>query len=276
MVAVISWGYFIRDLIVLLLSLAIIVVMALIGRNAKNNMGFKYFSRVFDMVILTFVLVAIAQTIGVLLRTTILGSNQTFYTIRSVLLVIAAIFIFLSSFLIYLPFGRGRYMVVPLATEPAENLKYGGYWGSLDEVYKAFVLLSKRYRLPAMAVSREPPEVFRGKLGLKLVPVLWISKVNKEGSVNPTRLPYLLNYLEGFLEATNMDKVILIDCIEYLILENGEEAILKFITSLKDLTSINRGILLVAIDKNAVDKRVFNFIKSEFSEVSELMKTLAS
>lgn len=276
MVEVISWGYFIRDLIVLVLSASIVVMLVFMAKTAKSNMGFKYFSRVFDMLILAFTLVSIAQVIGVLLRTTILDSNQTFYTIRSILLVGGALFLFLSSFLTYVPFGRGRYMIVPIAVEPAENLRYGGYWGDVEEVYRAFQVLTKRFHLPAIAVSREPPEMFRGKLGLKRVPVLWISKVDGEGAVNPTRLPYLLEHLRGFLEATDMDKVILIDCLEYLILENGDDAILKFITSLKDLASLNRGVLLIAVDKNAVSDRVFAFIRSELSEVSGLMEGIST
>ncbi|WP_293255483.1 DUF835 domain-containing protein [Palaeococcus sp. (in: euryarchaeotes)] len=103
---------------------------------------------------------------------------------------------------------------------------------------------------------------------MKVTPVIWISKVEHEKAVYPTS--YLLETLRDFLESAELNKVILIDGIEYLILENGTEAVFKFLASLKDLAIINRGIILVAIDRDTLDEKDFYTLTSELKPVEEL------
>lgn len=271
---VVDWAYFIRDSIVLLLSLAIVAILVSLGEKIRKSLGFGGFIRAFNVLILAFSFIGVAQIIGVLSRTTILNNNETFLLIRSMLLLAGAIFLFASSVMIYLPFARGKYIIVPMAVEPLDSIKYGGYWCGDSECGSVFVDLVRRYRLPGIAISRDPPEVFRRKLGLKIIPVLWVSKVTHEDAISPTRLSYLLEKLRRFLESADMDKVVFIDCIEYLILENGEEAVLKFITTLKDIALVNRGIIIVSLEKEALDRRIFNVLSSELTHVQILRESL--
>ncbi|GAB6134479.1 DUF835 domain-containing protein [Thermococcus prieurii] len=271
---VLSLGYFLRDLTVLLLSLAIVVMLLTVEKSVKQNLRVRYFTRVFNLLIGAFVLVVVAELIGVLLRTSILYGNETYIIVRSFLLTVGALLLFFSSIMLYLPFARGQYIIVPIATEPNQEMAYGAYWGSSEQTEKLFVELTKHRHLPGIAVTRDPPEVFRSRLGLKIVPVLWVSKVKHDEAVEPTRLPYLLENLRTFLESTNLDKVILIDCVEYLLLENKPESVLRFIASLRDLASLNRGILLVSIEKEALDERIFNMLISELKPVRELERAI--
>ncbi|NJE60738.1 DUF835 domain-containing protein [Thermococcus sp. 21S7] len=274
MSVVVDWGYFVRDLLVLVFSVAIIAVLLEMGAKIRRNLGFSGFIRAFNVLIAAFFLVGVAQIIGVLLRTVVLNNDPTYLAVRSVLLLIGALLLFLSSVMIYLPFARGRYMIVPIAVEPVDSLNYGGYWGSQEKCESTFVNLVRRYRLPGLAVSRDPPEVFRKKLGLKIIPVIWVSKVPHGEAVTPTRLSYLLDKLRRFLESADMDKVIFIDCVEYLILENGEEAVLKFLTTLKDISVLNRGIIIVTLDREALSGRIFNILSSELLPVENLEEQL--
>jgi len=269
-------GYFLRDLTVLFLSLAIIVILLTIENGVKRNLRVKYFARVFNLLIGAFLLVVIAELIGVLLRTSVLYGNEMFTIIRSILLTVGALLLFLSSLMLYLPFARGRYAIVPIATEPNQRLPHGAYWGNSSETRRLFVELTKHRHLPGIAVTRDPPETFRSQLELKVVPVLWVSKVSHQDAVEPTRLPYLLENLKAFLESTNLDKVILLDCVEYLLLENKPESVLKFIASLKDLAALNRGILLVSVEKEAIDEKTFNVMVSELKPIAELEKSLTA
>ncbi|NJE49782.1 DUF835 domain-containing protein [Thermococcus sp. 9N3] len=272
---VLSMGYFLRDLTVLLLSLAIVIMLLTIEKSVKRNLRVSYFTRVFNLLIGAFLLVVVAELIGVLLRTSVLYGNETYAIIRSILLTIGALLLFLSSVMLYLPFARGQYVIVPIATEPSQEIAYGAYWGRSEATERLFVELTKHRHLPGIAVTRDPPEVFRSRLGLKIVPVLWVSKVRHDEAVDPTRLPYLLENLKAFLESTNLDKVILIDCVEYLLLENKPESVLKFIASLRDLATLNRGILLVSIEREALDEKTFNMLVSELKPVEELEKMLS-
>jgi len=274
MLHVLSLGYFLRDLTVLLLSLAIVVMLLTVEKSVKQNLRVRYFTRVFNLLIGAFILIVLAEFIGVLLRTSFLYGNRTYLIIRSFLLTIGALLLFISSVMLYLPFARGKYVIVPIATEPSQGIAYGAYWGSSESTERLFVELTKHRHLPGIAVTRDPPDVFRSRLGLKIVPVLWVSKVRHEEAVDPTRLPYLLENLKAFLESTNLDKVILIDCVEYLLLENKPESVVRFIASLRDLATLNRGILLVSLEREAIDEKTFNMLVSELKPIEELERML--
>jgi len=267
MFRILSIGYFVRDLIVLLISLAIIGVLTSANRKITKNLGFPYFVSAFYSMIVAFILVAVAEFIGVILRTSLEYGNILLLDVRSVILTIGALFLLASSVAFYIPFVRDRYMIIKVAAEPRRMRRYGAYWGSRKEVYTKFQELTKKEGLPSLAVTRDPPEMFREKLGLTVTPVIWVSKVPNEAAVEPTRLPYLLEKLKAFLQSADIDKVILLDCVEYLMIENGNQAVFKFLTNLKDLALLNRGILLVPVDKNALDKKTLGLLTSELSPV---------
>ncbi|EEB73529.1 DUF835 domain-containing protein [Thermococcus sp. AM4] len=274
MVRICSLGYFVRDMIVLLLSLGIVFLLLSIGKNTKRNLGSRYFVRSFNVLVASFILVALAELMGVLMRTDVFWENEVVADVRSVILTLGALLLFVSSIMVYLPFSRNEYTIVPIVTEPLNPSIYGAYWGSGGEASKAFVKLVKSLHLPAIVLSRDPPEVFRSKLGLKLVPVVWISKVSHDDAVDPRRLPYLLDRILNFLKSTETDKVVYIDCLEYLMLENGDEAILKFVTKLKDLASLHRGIVIINLEKSAINEKTFHVLVSELRPVKELEKML--
>lgn len=268
MVEILDLGYFIRDLIVLILMIGGTVAISLSRNTVYSYVSYKEFRRAFNLLGAAFVIVGIAQVIGVVVRTSIAFNNELLLDIRSMILLIGALLFFLSVFLTYLPLAKGDYKIIRVASERAQENIYGAYWGTKDECYLNFKSLS--YKFPTIAIAREPPEVFKEKLGLKVTPVIWISKVEHENAVYPSRLPYLLERLRDFLESVELNKVILIDGIEYLILENGTEAVFKFLTSLKDFAIINRGIILVAIDRDTLDEKDFYTLTSELKHVEGL------
>nr|WP_240922803.1 DUF835 domain-containing protein [Thermococcus sp. Bubb.Bath] len=148
--------------------------------------------------------------------------------------------------------------------------RYGAYWGGRKEVYAKFQEPTKKEGIPSLAVTRDSPAMFREKLGLTVTPVIWVSKVPNEDAVEPTRLPYFLEKLKAFLQSADIDKVILLDCVEYLMIENGNQAVFKFLTNLKDLALLNREILLVPVDKNALDEKTLGLLTSALSPISLL------
>ncbi|WP_148236230.1 DUF835 domain-containing protein [Pyrococcus yayanosii] len=270
MPAIVSLGYFLRDLIIMTIALLVVLTILKLMGKAKEMLSYRAFKVGILTALLSFLLIITAQVIGILINTTILFHRyEDWQVIRSILLTVAAILLFVTVLLFYLPFGRGEYMVVRIATEPSLEKSWGAYWGEREKCYGVFKRLLE-LRLPGIAVSRDPPEVFRRKLGLKITPVIWISKVEHEEAVSPTRLEYLIEYLKNFLTKAELDKVVLIDCIDYLILENGERAVFKFLTTLKDLAALNRGIVLVTIDKDTLSERAFSFLTNELRPISEL------
>ena len=116
-------------------------------------------------------------------------------------------------------------------------------------------------------ISREPLSLVERKLGSKEVPVLWLTKVEGEDCVYPTRLPYLLQTLVDFMREDTAPKVIMLDGFEYLVLENGFKPVFKFLASLKDHALLNNTIILLPLFKNALDEREYALLSREFSRV---------
>lgn len=95
---------------------------------------------------------------------------------------------------------------------------------------------------------------------------LWLSKVETPDSIHPRRLEFLIEELIRFMKRTNDEKFILLDGLEYLILENGFNAVFKFLTSLKDYAKLYNTMILVPIKKNALDKKQYHLLRVEFEE----------
>ncbi|CAB49007.1 DUF835 domain-containing protein [Pyrococcus abyssi] len=273
---VISPVYFIRDIIVLIVSLTAVIIIVVLRNKAKEAMKYWPFAMASISALVSFTLISIAQIIGALLNTSVLYDKyEPWQLIRSVLLIIAAILLLVSVLSFYIPFGRGKYVIFRIRTEEKFRELWGAYWCYRDQCYAAFkALLNARF--PGIAITRDPPEVFRGKLNLHLTPVIWISKVKHEEAVSPTRLEFLTQRIADFLRSAEIDKVILIDCLDYLILENGENAVIKFVTRLKDLAMLHRGIILVTIDESVLSEKVVSFLKRELEPISNLNLTKVS
>lgn len=118
-------------------------------------------------------------------------------------------------------------------------------------------------------ISREPSSLVKRRLGSKEVPVLWLTKVEGGNSIHPSRLPYLLQTLVDFMREDDAPKLVLLDCFEYLVLENGFKPVFKFLTSLKDYALLNNAVILLPLFKNALDEREYALLNREFHKFTQ-------
>ncbi len=107
-----------------------------------------------------------------------------------------------------------------------------------------------------LAVTRKPD-----LLKEKDVPYVWITKLNVDNGVPPTKLAPLLQYI---VDKADGDTVVLIDCVEYLIIENEFKAAFKFMTTLKDHLSAKGATLILIINRKTIDKRELALLEKEF------------
>ncbi|MCO6041809.1 DUF835 domain-containing protein [Thermococcus alcaliphilus] len=118
-----------------------------------------------------------------------------------------------------------------------------------------------------LIVSRTPRHVLKEKLKLEQTPMLWLTKIDGEGNIHPLRLEFLLQTLVDFMKSGDTPKIILLDGIEYLMVENGFEPVFKFLAALNDYALLNNTIILVPLDESAVEKRHANLLRREFREI---------
>ncbi|CAI1493819.1 conserved protein of unknown function [Thermococcus nautili] len=101
------------------------------------------------------------------------------------------------------------------------------------------------------------PELLQGSN----LPYIWVSKILSRYSVNPTNLHILLHEIS---KSVDRNTVIVLDALEYLILENGFKSVMKFLTTLKDIVIEKNATLLLVVEKNALDEKERAMLESEF------------
>lgn len=116
---------------------------------------------------------------------------------------------------------------------------------------------------PSLVVSREPREVLEGSMNLEDAKFWWLSKVEGDNVIHPTRLPFLSYNITEFL-STNENAFVYLDGIEYLILENGFEAVYKLLASMKDHAILKNGVILVKVSPEAYNLKEYRLLLREF------------
>ncbi|WP_083830171.1 DUF835 domain-containing protein [Thermococcus zilligii] len=119
--------------------------------------------------------------------------------------------------------------------------------GIISPVELGDVLLSVSKLSPVLFVGRIPPKVLFSSLKApaeKIKP-LWLTTVETQSphAVNPRHLYKIVAIIEREV-ATNKSWVI-VDGIEYLIIENGLEPTLKFLGQVRDVTALHGSSLYV-------------------------------
>ena len=138
---------------------------------------------------------------------------------------------------------------------PEINLKPGVILLSSSEYQK---LKESLKGIPALAFLRDVIDV----------PEKWdyyfVTTVPFQGrfknTVSPTDLgrmtELIYRYFEEFSKSGHHG-IVIIDCLEYLTVYNSTESILKFLSKLRDFAVVNNGTLILVIEEESLDKRIF-------------------
>lgn len=105
-----------------------------------------------------------------------------------------------------------------------------------------------------MIIGREPPERVRSvrMIDIEDEQVLWLTTLVGRRCVNPTHLGSIQNTIGHFIDSS-IRGIILVDGIEYLISNNGFDAVLKFINKIEDMIITTGTTVVVSIDPRTLD-----------------------
>ncbi len=109
--------------------------------------------------------------------------------------------------------------------------------------------------VPGLLITRIHPDRIRHDRGLTDVRMIWLSHTPGEDYHEPTATGTLVKVIQKFIEDNNGEGVILLDGLEYLMINNGFVPILFFVEQLNELMTLSRGILLLPVDPRALDLR---------------------
>ncbi|ASJ05273.1 DUF835 domain-containing protein [Thermococcus barossii] len=243
-----------------------------IGRRRKFISHYPELKRFYDYAMLSFLVGVLGKSVFLLLdlrsNGLLLLTSEQVNLVNAVgnLLALLAAVIFIAGWWSLLTVLTERYELVPVieftGKEEGEPLKPGLYLCNLPNCYPVIAKLLRGRA--GLIVSRHPPEVVRERLNIEKTPILWLSTVRDKNAVSPTRLEFLLQTMVDFIRKTDDPKIIFLDGVEYLILENGFAPVFKFLTTLKDYTTIYNTVVIVPLNEEALDERIVNLMHREF------------
>ncbi len=139
----------------------------------------------------------------------------------------------------------------------AGSTLYGSYLfkgNDIDKSFRTFKELVSENK-NGLIITRAHPEEIQELYNLKNTKIYWLTKSNTDlPSFEPSQIEKIRWIIKDFV-SENKDSVVLLDGLEYLILQNNFENVLKFVELLKDDIALNDGVLLLPIDPATLDER---------------------
>jgi len=108
--------------------------------------------------------------------------------------------------------------------------------------------------IQGLCVTRQHPGMIRSRWGLEKTPIIWLS--NKVGKVyvNPTNIGILSDTIIRFVEKSG-ESIVLIDGLEFLIVNNDFEKVLRMIHHISEAVMEYKSRLLISVDPRILDIR---------------------
>lgn len=167
---------------------------------------------------------------------------------------------------------RTRVEVNPL---PEKKLKTEcKYWLDPSECYivtevkprKSFDIFVElvTHGIPGFVISREHPQKIKKKYKLIRTPMLWLSRSEMENSINPEDFLKMDYTLRQFTRKSE-ESVILLDGLEYLMIQTSFATAAKYLQELKDMVITNNSRLIIPLHKGTLSEREFSILEKEFT-----------
>jgi len=136
-------------------------------------------------------------------------------------------------------------------------------------------LLDKGY--VGLCITRSHPNIIRERYGLKNCTIIWMTSNNLQDyeTLAPNEISRLVSLLTKFIspngnrsEGNNKDtaslkRVIILDNIEYLIVQNNFQTILRILHIVRDKIMLCQAINLIPIDPLSIDIKELRLLEHE-------------
>ncbi len=110
------------------------------------------------------------------------------------------------------------------------------------------------HNIQGLCITRQYPAIVRQEWGLEETPIIWLSNQLGKVYVNPANIGILGDTIIRFIEKSD-DSVVMIDGIEFLIVNNGFEKVLKMIHRITEVVMEYKSRLIISVDPRALDTR---------------------
>ncbi|WMW22368.1 DUF835 domain-containing protein [Methanolobus mangrovi] len=137
-----------------------------------------------------------------------------------------------------------------------------------EQSYQAFSELVKGGK-PGLCITRQNPDKIRNMYGITKTPIVWLTKnkINGQQSIDSTELFKIYPTIADFVNKVD-DGVILMDGLEYLILDNDFLSVVKLIEQTNDTIMASSSRMVLQVDPNVLEKKEFHLLKRWMRSVS--------
>src|SRR2546421_6581746 len=115
------------------------------------------------------------------------------------------------------------------------------------------MLLAKKPR--SLCTPRQYPDRVRRERGLTDVRIIWLSHTPGEDYHNPTAIGTLAKVIQKFIEDNNGEGAVLLDGLEYLIINNGFLQTLMFVEHVNEFVMQRRAIILLPVSPDTLEEK---------------------
>ena len=110
--------------------------------------------------------------------------------------------------------------------------------------------------LPGMVITRQYPDRVRNDHALgPEVKVLWLSHTPGEDYHNPTAIGTLAKVISKFIEDNGGEGVVLLDGLEYLVLNNGFLQTLMFVEHVNEFVMQRKAVVVIPASPEALEEK---------------------
>jgi hypothetical protein len=133
---------------------------------------------------------------------------------------------------------------------------------NVRKAYTTYMELREKQSRDGIIISRVFPDRLRQRYGFDRSEFLWLSYEKTEKSIDPSDLEKLEYLIHEFV-SSHENAVVLLDGVEYLILQNSFESTLKFLQSLNDQIILNGATLIMPLDPKSLDRKELSLLERE-------------
>lgn len=125
-----------------------------------------------------------------------------------------------------------------------------------------FERLIERTGSRGIVIARTFPKKLQVNGNLKDIPIWWLSREESPESIDPLSLAKIAHVIRDFIQDKE-GTIVLLDGLEYLIMQNNFETTLRFIQGLNDLIILNRATLIVPVDPSSLSVKQLSLLEKE-------------
>lgn len=122
--------------------------------------------------------------------------------------------------------------------------------------------------VPGLCVTRQFPDKIREIFDLKDTRILWLSHTPGKDHHNPTSIGTLATIISSFIERYKKC-VVLIDGLEYLVINNGFQQVLRFVEHINEQVMQSRSTILVPISPSAFSEKELALIERNVQVIDQ-------